>query len=223
MRAMGCDHHPRCSELQISHISFADDLFVMAAATQKSLQVVKRTVEKFHQMPGLKPGYEKSKIFTLGVSIEEAKEMAVYMGIPLGSLPVKYLAVPLISTRLTSLDCQHILDKMLRRIQSWANKVLSYGRRVILVKSIRNSMFVYWGSMFILPKKFVKKVEQTLSPLLWAGPELKHNHAKIRWKDRYVQANERRWTGVNKSENMEQGIDYEAYMGHIPQKRMLYG
>lgn len=55
-------------------------------------------------------------------------------------------------------------------------------QKVILwrnVKSILNSMFVYWGSLFILPKLFVENVENTQSAVLWAGTDLKNNHAKI--------------------------------------------
>ena len=34
---MGFEYHPRCSEMKSYHISFADDLFIMAIPSHKSL------------------------------------------------------------------------------------------------------------------------------------------------------------------------------------------
>lgn len=46
------------------------------------------------------------------------------MGISEGTLPVKYLGVPLISSRLTKADCSVLKDKVLSRIHSWDSKIL---------------------------------------------------------------------------------------------------
>ena len=43
---------------------------------------------------------------------------------------MKYLGVPLISTRLSHCDCQPLLDKILARIHAWTSRSLSFAGRL---------------------------------------------------------------------------------------------
>lgn len=101
--------------------------------------------------------------------------------IPEGSLPVKYLGVPLISTRLKAMDCAQLQEKLLRRIQSWTNKTLSYGGRLQLVKLVLFSIQIYWSTIFILPQRVLHDIEKLLRYFLWTGPDLKQSGAKVAW------------------------------------------
>lgn len=70
-----------------------------------------------------------------------------------GVLPVRYLGVPLISSRLSAEDCRMILEKISRRIGSWTSKNLSFAGRLQLLTSVMFSLQVYWTGVFILPKR----------------------------------------------------------------------
>lgn len=52
------------------------------------------------------------------------------MDIKTGALPVKYLGVPLISTRLRIYDCKILVKKFMMKIKCWTNRWLSYTGRV---------------------------------------------------------------------------------------------
>lgn len=41
------DYHPKCEESNLSHISFADDLFIVAAVSHKSMQVIQKMLDEF--------------------------------------------------------------------------------------------------------------------------------------------------------------------------------
>jgi len=43
-----------------------------------------------------------------------------------GVLPVRYLGVPQISSRLTAADCQALIMKITSRIDSWISKRLTF-------------------------------------------------------------------------------------------------
>ena len=75
------------------------------------------------------------------------------------TLPVKYLGVPLISTRLVYRDCKELVEKVQHRIQDWKNKFLSFAGRLQLVQSVLSSMHVYWASVFILPSRVMLNIE----------------------------------------------------------------
>ena len=43
-------------------------------------------------------------------------------------------------------------------------------------------MQVYWSSIFILPKRVIRDIENLLRSFLWSGTDLKKHSAKIAWK-----------------------------------------
>lgn len=89
----------------------------------------------------------------------------------------------MITTRLTFNDCTPIFTKIKARINSWATQKLSYGRRLQLVKSILNSIHLYWSNLFILPATVTGKIESMLSSFQWFGEIKQHYGARVCWKD----------------------------------------
>ncbi|KAJ0494731.1 hypothetical protein HanIR_Chr12g0600811 [Helianthus annuus] len=53
--------------------------------------------------------------------------------------------------------------------------------RVQLVRSVLSSMHVYWASMFILPKRIVKDLEDRMRRFLWAQGNNIKGKAKVKW------------------------------------------
>ena len=87
-------------------------------------------------------------------------------------LPVRYIGLPLISTRLKSRDCEDIKRRIVARVQSWTATALSYGGRIQLVISVLRSVQAYWSSIFILPKKVLREIDEVLRRFLRSGSEL---------------------------------------------------
>ncbi|KAL0282286.1 UNVERIFIED_CONTAM: hypothetical protein Sradi_7265400 [Sesamum radiatum] len=57
------------------------------------------------------------------------------LGFPEGSLPLKYLGVPLVSSRLKIADCQGLIGKLEGRLAGWGHLNFSFAGRVQLIKS----------------------------------------------------------------------------------------
>ncbi|XP_059441594.1 uncharacterized protein LOC132173929 isoform X2 [Corylus avellana] len=100
-----------------------------------------------------------------------------------GHFPVRYLGVPLISSRLSAADCGALLSRISGRIDSWLSKNLSYAGRLQLLSSVLYSLQVYWMGIFILPKKIIKAIEQKFNRFLWNGKEEGVAKAKVSWSD----------------------------------------
>lgn len=79
----------------------------------------------------------------MGVSQDSMQALRTILDIPEPALSVKYLGVPLISTKLRYSDCLVLKDRMLKRVQSWSIKLLSYGGRSQLISSVLFSIQVY--------------------------------------------------------------------------------
>ncbi|KAL0302141.1 UNVERIFIED_CONTAM: hypothetical protein Scaly_3042000 [Sesamum calycinum] len=86
-----------------------------------------------------------------------------------GRLPLRYLGLPLISSRLTKLDCQPLVQKIEARIKGWEGVGLSFAGRVQLVKSVLLAFEVYWAMAFLLPKGIIKEIVSRIRAFLWKG------------------------------------------------------
>ncbi|KAI8537157.1 hypothetical protein RHMOL_Rhmol09G0003900 [Rhododendron molle] len=159
----GFSYHPRCEALGLFHLMFADDMFVICGADSHTFCTIAELMRDFHLFFGLQPNLQKSASFFSGVSVESKQVLNSILNIPEAVLPVKYFGVPLISTKLSYSDCLVLKEKMLRRVQSWSNKFLSYVAQ--LIGSILFSMRVYWASVFILPHRIMKDIEGILNAI----------------------------------------------------------
>ncbi|GJR10704.1 hypothetical protein Tco_0793356 [Tanacetum coccineum] len=135
--------HRYCSKLNIINLCFADDLFLFAHGDVNSANVIMGVLNEFKGVSGLVPSLPKSTAYFCNV-LNHVK-IAILQIIPFeeGTLPVKYLGVPLITSRLVYRDCQELIERVQNRITDWKNKSLSATGRLQLIRSVISSLHVY--------------------------------------------------------------------------------
>ncbi|CDP14221.1 unnamed protein product [Coffea canephora] len=142
---------------------------------------------EFGSMFGLSPNLQKCQIFIAGLDAQEADSSRDIMQMPRRMLPVKYLGLPLISSRLSYKDCHPIFIKMEQKIKSWANKKLSYGGRLQLIQSVLTGIYLHWCSVFIVSRecvsKFTRKINSILASFLWASEVKRFYGARVSGKE----------------------------------------
>ncbi|GKC45382.1 hypothetical protein Tco_1063104 [Tanacetum coccineum] len=96
-----------------------------------------------------------SKILTNRIidSIKEVLEILSIMPFLEGELLVKYLGVPLISSRLLNKDCKILVEKEKNRI------------------------------VLVIPKGILQDIQQLIRGFLWCNGEYKRGRAKVAWED----------------------------------------
>ncbi|KAJ6889554.1 hypothetical protein NC652_030338 [Populus alba x Populus x berolinensis] len=174
-------YHWRCQPNTLTHLCFADDLMLFCRADIDSIQVLKSSLDKFSMVSGLNINLDKSSLYLSGVDANRRNTIVRMLGIQEATLPVRYLGVPLISTRLTHTDCIPLMERIIARIKLWTSTSLTYAGRLQLIKSVLFSIQVYWSSIFILPSATIRKIESTLAAFLWRGTSLSHAGAKVAW------------------------------------------
>ncbi|GKB55719.1 reverse transcriptase domain, reverse transcriptase zinc-binding domain protein [Tanacetum coccineum] len=97
-------------------------------------------------------------------------------------LPVKYLGVPLVSSRLMVRDCNELVDKVQLCVQDWKNKALSIAGRLQLIQSVLGSKHIYWASVFTLPTSVLLNIEQILRHFLWCHGSSGKGKSKVAWE-----------------------------------------
>ncbi|WP_222196283.1 RNA-directed DNA polymerase, partial [Modestobacter italicus] len=88
------DYHFRCEKVSLSHLYFADDLFLFAKATSGSVQIFMDVLKEFAMFSGLHINPAKSDLFISGASDSVKDDIVRITGINLGCLPMRYLGVP---------------------------------------------------------------------------------------------------------------------------------
>ena len=174
-------YHWRCDKLAISHLCFADDLLLFFNGDAHSALVMKKSLDDFYTFTGLCANPSKSCIFLTSVSEEASNQICQVLQFNIGTLPLKYLGVPLITTKLKKRDCTDLVQKITARILSWTSKFLSYAGRIQLVQSVIAGIQNYWAGMFMLPKSVIKQVEMLMRRFLWSGGIDKSHGAKVAW------------------------------------------
>ena len=60
--------HPKCEEVNLTHLCFADDIFLFAGGMSSSVQVIMDELNRFENFSMLQVNKQKSSIFLAGVN-----------------------------------------------------------------------------------------------------------------------------------------------------------
>ncbi|KAL2246952.1 UNVERIFIED_CONTAM: hypothetical protein Sindi_2547500 [Sesamum indicum] len=174
--------HWKCDTARVFQLGFADDVLLFCHADMDSIRVFKTGLDRFAEWSGLWLNEDKSHLIISRSAQGLREEMMTVLGFQEGILPMKYLGLPLLSSRLTISDCRPLLLKIDKRIAGWEGISLSYAGRVQIIKSVLMALSLYWASAFILPKKVINEIEKRLRTFLWKGTTTS-GYPKVAWKD----------------------------------------
>ncbi|GAA0154230.1 hypothetical protein LIER_12278 [Lithospermum erythrorhizon] len=114
----GFEFHPQCEEIGLTNLNFADELFVLSAATEKSMKLIRKVLKEFGEISGFHPNLIKSSSYFAGVKHQEAIRLNGILGIPIAELLVKYLGIPLTTKQIKAIDCRILVEKIKEKINS---------------------------------------------------------------------------------------------------------
>ncbi|KAJ0805636.1 putative RNA-directed DNA polymerase [Helianthus annuus] len=162
----------------ISHLLYADDAIVMGEWSRSEIVNVVRTLRCFFICSGLKINIEKSYLFGIGVGSGEIEEMANLLGCKHDSPPFKFLGLKVGANMNRISNWQPVIESFRARLAKWKSHLLSIGGRVVLIKSVMESLPTYYFSLYKAPKKIISDLEAMIKKFLWGGSgEVK----KIHW------------------------------------------
>ncbi|GKF32481.1 putative reverse transcriptase domain, reverse transcriptase zinc-binding domain protein [Tanacetum coccineum] len=109
-------YHHLCEQQRIDNLCFVDDFFLFAKGHTNSIRVIMDALEEFKNASGLVPSIPKSTAFFCNVPNALKANILSSMSFTEGTLPVRYLGVPLISSRLLYHDCKVLIEKLESRV-----------------------------------------------------------------------------------------------------------
>jgi len=111
------------------------------------------------------------------------------VGLKESSSPLKYLEVPIVSSRLTKIDCNELVEKITARIHTWSTRNISYAGRLALINTVLFGIFNFRASIFLLPYEVIDRITQVSRNYLWSGSEDFKKPPHISWKHSYQSKN----------------------------------
>jgi len=142
-----------------------------------NVRALRTILTLFEAMFGLKVNFHKSMF--VGVNVKESwlGEVTFVLFCKIGKIPFVYLGLPIGGDA----RCLSFWDPVIDRIKSdWKSKNLSFGSRLILLKSVLSSLPVHALSFFRAPTGIISSIESILINFFWGGCEDKR---KIVWVD----------------------------------------
>jgi hypothetical protein len=77
-----------------------------------------------------------------------------------GSLPCKYLGLPMRIDKARREDEHVLIDKVARKLPKWKGKLLNKSGRLTLVNSVLSSTVIYYMTAFPLSKWAIRKIDK---------------------------------------------------------------
>ncbi|XP_058746301.1 uncharacterized protein LOC131619194 [Vicia villosa] len=172
---VGFNIRRKCS---VDILQFVDDTLSIGKGRWKQVWAIKAIPRGFEMVSGLGINYHKSKIIGFNVSdnfLDIASNFLscrrednnfTFLGIPIGINP----------RRISSWNV--ILNKLKSRLLDWKVRLLSFGGRLTLLKSVLCSLSIFMLSFYNAPKKVLMEISRLQSNFLWGGVG---ENKKIHW------------------------------------------
>ena len=135
----------------------------------------------FEQLSGLKINFHKSELYCFGKAMEEQQQYRIIFGCEIGSLPFKYLGIPIHYRKLLNKEWKSMEDRFERKLGSWVAKMLSYGDCLVLINSVLTSLPMFLLSFFEIPKGVHKRLDFYRSRFFWQSDQNKKKYRLTKW------------------------------------------
>ncbi|WJX67068.1 hypothetical protein P8452_51564 [Trifolium repens] len=135
----------------VSHLQFADDTLLIGVKSWANVRAMRVVLVLFAAVSGLKVNFHKNMLVGVNVAESWLAEAASVLGCSVGRIPFLYLGLPIGGDprRLSFWD--PIVNKIRTRLSGWNSRFLSFGGRLVLLKSVLTSLPVYALSFFRAP------------------------------------------------------------------------
>ncbi|XP_016168620.1 uncharacterized protein LOC107611179 [Arachis ipaensis] len=153
--------------IELSHLQFIDGTILFCPSEEETIKNYKRLLRCFDLMLGLSINFDKSNLIQINCDEHWVQRMCSLLGCKGDTLLVKYLGISLGANPRLVKTWKPIIDKVEEKLSLWKAKVLNKAGKLVLIKSVLNSLPVYYLSLFKMPKVVAEKLISLQRRGLW--------------------------------------------------------
>ncbi|CAJ2644025.1 unnamed protein product [Trifolium pratense] len=141
----------------VSHLQFADDTLLMGVKSWANVRALRAVLVLFETMSGLKVNFHKSVLVGVNIPDSWLDEAASVLCCKVGKIPFLYLGLQIGGDPRRLVFWEPVLSRIKNRLSGWKSRFLSFGGRLVLLKSVLTSLPVYALSFFKAPSALLGK------------------------------------------------------------------
>ncbi|KAL0404652.1 UNVERIFIED_CONTAM: putative mitochondrial protein [Sesamum radiatum] len=154
---------------RISHLLFANVTLNCFQASAEAMRCIRCILGVLEATSGLKVNFEKSSIiFSKHTPIADREGLARILGVRMEAKHDKYLGMPAVVGRSKRDLFFNVKDRVWARLQRWKCKSLSQAGKLILIKSVIQTMPTYVMSCLLVPNSICQEIEGMMADFFLA-------------------------------------------------------
>jgi hypothetical protein len=165
----------------VSILQYADDTILFMEHDLAKAVNMKLILCIFEQLSGMKINFHKSEIYCFGKAKDDEHHYKRIMGCEAGSLPFRYLGIPIHHRKLTNAEWVAVENRFANKLGCWQGKLLSYGDRLVLINSVLSSLPMFMLSFLEIPVGVRKRLDFYRSRFFWQSDEHKRKYRLTKW------------------------------------------
>jgi hypothetical protein len=143
----------------VSHLQVADDTLLVGTKSWANVRVLRANLIIFEAMLGLKVNFHKSLLVGVNIAPSWLNEVASVLNCKVGKVHFLYLGLHIGGNPQRLCFWDPIVNRIKSRLSGWTSRFLSFGGRLVLLKSVLTSLPVYALSFFKAPSGIISFIE----------------------------------------------------------------
>lgn len=165
----------------ISHVLYADDVFIFCRGDQKSLRALNDFLEDYGEASGQRINRDKCVFFLGKTATSRLAGIKAILGFENGTLPFTYLGVPIFKGCPKRQHLQSLADRACAVLSGWQGRILSLAGRLELLKSVFQSLFLHSFKVYLWPRSLIKMLHTCARNFVLSGCIHKKKIGLISW------------------------------------------
>lgn len=126
--------------------------------------------------------FQKSKVFFIHTPERIQARIANMLNCSIGKLPSVYIGMPLFIGCSRKEYWDRIIQRIDTKLAGWKATMLSNAGKLLLVKTILQSMAIYCALIFKVPVAISEKIDQICNRFLWTRNSETRKFTLVAWK-----------------------------------------
>ncbi|XP_060195008.1 uncharacterized protein LOC132624212 [Lycium barbarum] len=136
----------------MNHLACADDTIIFTSADTYSLRCIMQILRKYEQVSGQVINNDKISFYMFSkVGTKLVQRVGEITGFSKGRFPFIYLGCSIFHARKKKVYYSDLIKKVKGRLHSWKRKLLSFGGKAVLIRSVLQSMPIHFLSVLAPP------------------------------------------------------------------------
>jgi hypothetical protein len=157
------------NSVAVSHLQFADDTLLLGAKSWANVRALRAVLTIFAEMSGLNVNFNKSILVGVNIADSWLNEAASILNCKVGKIPFLYLGLSIGGDPRRLAFWDPVVNTIKSRLSRWQSRFLSFGGRLVLLKSVLTSLPVYALSFFKAPSGIISSINSIFSKFFGEG------------------------------------------------------